>query len=349
MAGLDFSNGSMDWGSLEKNLGANVTSGGKKNYDDDRFWKLSRDENDNGGAIIRLLPDPTGTPFIQRYNHAFQSFDNVNKKKRWYINISPETIGEPCPASELWSALYNIGTEEGKKEAKKFSRKIKFMANIKVIKDPSNPQNEGKIFLWEFGTKLKDKFMAALQPSDSEIAMGEEPKQLFNPLTGCNVKLKISKVAGFLNYDATEIMTPSSVYTDGEEAKTDIIDNAFKLEEFMKPEAFETYEELKTKMKFVLEAYQPEFVDPIQFKNVVAGIVGATTNTDTSAPVQPVAETPVQPVQPVQETPAQPTAPVAETAPAQPVQPVQPVAETQPTQPAPAASASSDLDFLDDL
>ena len=221
------------------------------------------------------------------------------------------------------------------------------MCNIKVIKDPSNPQNEGKIFLWEFGTKLKDKFMAALQPSDSEIAMGEEPKQLFNPLTGCNIKLKIAKVAGFLNYDATEIMAPSSIYTDGEEAKNDIINNAFKLEEFMKPEAFETYEELKTKMKFVLEAYQPEFVDPIQFKNVVAGIVGVTTNTDTSAPTQPVAA-PVQPVQPVQEASAQPTAPVAETAPAQPTAPV---AETQPTQPAPAASASSDasLDFLDDL
>ena len=349
MAALDFSStGNMDWGSLEKNLGANVNAGGKKNYEDDRFWKLSRDENDNGGAIIRLLPDPTGTPFIQRYNHAFQSFDNVNKKKRWYINISPETIGEPCPASELWSALYNIGTEEGKKEAKKFSRKIKFMANIKVIKDPANPQNEGKIFLWEFGTKLKDKFMAALQPSESEIAMGEEPKQLFNPLTGCNIKLKIAKVAGFLNYDATEIMAPSSIYADGEEAKNDIINSAFKLEEFMKPEAFETYEELRTKMKFVLEAYQPEFVDPIQFKNVVSGIVGVTAKTDTSAPTTQ----PDQTVQPVVETPAQ-EAPVAETAPVQPAveTPVQgaPAQPAQSTQPAPTASASSDLDFLDDL
>ena len=70
MAGLDFSTaGAMDWGSLEKNLGANVTAE-KKSYKDDRFWTLSRDENDNGAAMIRLLPDPEGTPFIQFFNHA---------------------------------------------------------------------------------------------------------------------------------------------------------------------------------------------------------------------------------------------------------------------------------------
>ena len=329
MAGLDFSNGSMDWGALEKNLGENITKE-KKSYEDNRFWKLSRDENDNGGAIIRLLPDPTGTPFIQRYNHAFQSFDAVNKKQRWYINNSPETIGEPCPASELWSKLYNLGSDEAKKEAKKFSRKIKFMCNIKVIKDPNNPQNEGKIFLWEFGTKLKDKFMAALQPSDSEIAMGEEPKQLFNPLAGNNIKLKIKKAAGFLNYDDTEVMAASSIYDGGESAKADIIENAFKLDEFMSVDAFETYDELKKKMKYVLEAYNPEFVDPVQFKTIVSEIISASTQAANATR----ATQEVQTQAPVQETVKAPVeqAPVQEKAP-----------EPKP------ASASSDLDFLDDL
>lgn len=335
MAGLDFSMGSgaMDWGELEKNLGANITKE-KKSYEDSRFWRLSRDENDNGGAIIRLLPDTTGTPFIQRYNHAFQSFDNINKKKRWYINISPETVGKPCPASELWSALYNLGSEEAKKEAKKFGRKIKFMCNIKVIKDPANPQNEGKIFLWEFGTKLKDKFMAALQPSDSEIAMGEEPKQLFNPLSGNNIKLKIKKAAGFLNYDDTEIMPTSSIYDSGEAAKADIIENAFQLDEFMKADAFETYDELKSKMKYVLDAYNPEFVDPVTFKNITAGIIGATaqTATATTATTQTV-EAPVE--TPVQEAPVE--------------TPVEtPVQETKPAQTQPA-QGGDDLAFLDDL
>jgi hypothetical protein len=344
MAGLDFSAGGMDWGALEKNLGANITSE-KKNYKDDRFWTLSRDENDNGVAMIRLLPDPNGTPFIQIYNHAFQSFDNVNKKKRWYINNSPQTIGEKCPASDLWSAIFNEGSEEGKAEAKNFTRKISFYANIKVIKDPSNPQNDGKVFIWKFGTKLKDKIMAALNPSEQDIAMGEEPKQLFNPLTGCNIKLKIKKAAGFLNYDDTTIETPSSIYADAEAAKADIIENAHKLDEFLKPDAFETYEELLKKLKYVVECYNPKNLSPDRFAAVIAPVIGKSqaANTSQTTSVQETAQ-PVQ--EPVQET----VQPVQE--PVQTTQTTQPVQETaQPVQSAPSApsAAGDDLSFLDDL
>jgi hypothetical protein len=331
---LDFTSGAMNWDQLEKNLGADVKGGEKKSYKDDRFWSLSRDENDNGGAIIRLLPDPEGTPFIQRFNHAFQSFDTVNKKKRWYINISPQTINQDCPASELWSKLFNLGTDEAKLEAKNFSRKIKFMCNIKVIKDPANPQNEGKIFLWEFGTKLKDKFMQALNPSEADRQMGEEPKQLFNPLTGCNIKLKIKKAAGFLNYDDTTIEAVSSIYNDGEGAKADIINNAYKLSEFLQPEAFETYEELKGKLKYVTECYQPKSMDPVTFKNVVAEVVGSTAPAQTQAAQPAQIDTGLD--MGTSEAPAvQP----------QPTQAAQPAAQTQ----AAPASNDTDLAFLDDL
>lgn len=327
MADLDFTGG-LDWNALEKNLGANITKE-KNDYNDNRMWKLSRDENDTGGAIIRLLPDPKGVPFIQRFNHAFSSFDNVQKKKRWYINISPETFGDRCPASELWSALYGLGTEEGQKEARIFGRKIKFMANIKVIKDPGNPANEGKIFLWEFGTKLKDKFIAALQPSDSEIAMGEEPKQLFNPLSGCNIKLRIKKAGGFLNYDDTEIMPASSVYTNAEEAKKDILDNAFLLSEFMKRDSVETYEELHKKMKYVLEAYNPEFVAPILFKSIVNKVINKEP---VEIPKEVEQETPVEtPKEVKQETPVETSKEVK-----QEVKPVE-------------TSGDDDLSFLDSL
>ena len=337
--GLDFTAGSMDWASLEKNLGESITKE-KKSYTDDRFWKLSRDENDNGTALIRLLPDPTGTPFISLFNHAFQSFDAVNKKKRWFINNSPQSINEPCPASDLWSALFNAGTDEAKTEAKNFSRKISFYANIKVIKDPSNPQNEGKIFLWKFGTKLKDKFMAALNPSETDRAMGEEPKQLFNPLTGCDIKLKIKKAAGFLNYDDTEVMAVSATYPDGETAKTDILENAHDLSEFLKPEAFETFDELKGKLKYVLDCYQPKNMDATMFKSIVAPLF-----VDTGVPAQPTQAAPAIDTGLDMGTPE----PVSQVAPVQEA----PVVQETPTQPAPTtastAPAGDDMSFLDDL
>jgi len=337
MAGLDL--GNMDWGSLEKNLGENITE--KKSFKDDRFWTLSRDENDNGGAIIRLLPDPNGTPFVQLFNHAFQSFDNVNKKKRWYINNSPQTVGDECPASDLWSALYNEGSEDGKLEAKNFGRKISFYTNIKVIKDPVNPQNNGKIFIWKFGTKLKDKFMAALNPSDNDIAMGEEPKELYNPIGGCNIKLKIAKVGGFLNYDSTTIENPSSIYNSVEEAKTDIIENAYKLDEFNSSDSFESYEELSKKMRYVLECYTPKNLSPQRFSEVVAPFLAKTQE----QPAQTTQTT--QAAQPVQETPVEQSAPTQANQTAQPVQetPVQTTQTTQAAQP----EVEDDLAFLADL
>ena len=331
MSTLDFGagSGSLDWASLEKNLGANITSE-KKSYTDDRFWKLSRDEHDNGAAIIRLLPDPSGVPFELVYNHAFQSFDSVSKKKRWFINNSPQTINKPCPASELWFAINNYGTDEAKLEAKNFSRKISFYTNILVVKDPANPENEGKIFLWKFGTKLKDKFVAALNPSKTELSMGEEPKELFHPLKGNNIKLKIKHSAGFLNYDDTTIEPQTSAFETVELAKDAILNDAHLLSQFKEEDSFETYEELRSKMKYVLEAYQPKNMEPALFASLVAPFL-ATPQAQAQAPQAPVVETP------------QATAP----APAPEVETPAPQAET-PVVEAPAP-AGGDLDFLNEL
>jgi hypothetical protein len=283
---LDFNTGA-DWASLSQNLQQpNVLGQEKKSYKDDRFWSLSRDENDNGVALIRLLPDPSGTPFIKVYSHAIQSWDAVNKKKRWYLNTSPETIEQPCPASELWREMFNLGTNEAKEEARMFSRKMNYYVNVKIIKDPLNPENEGQIKLWKFGTKLFDKFMAALNPSEQDRAMGEQPKELFNPLTGNNIKLKIKKANGFFNYDDTTIEPASTVYPDAETAKADIIENAHKLSEFLEPASYKTYEESVKQLKWVTECYTPKHLDPMMFKQLVTKVLGEGTsesNTSTTA------------------------------------------------------------------
>lgn len=250
------------------------SSNGKKSFTDERFWKLSRDENDNGAALIRLLPDPTGTPFIKRIHHSFSVFDKVKGKRRVYAYVSPSTIGLPCPISELWQALWNLGTDESRKEAKKFKRSIKYVTNIKILKDPAVPENENKIYLWEFGTKLYDKFTQAMNPSAADIEMGEQPKNLYHPCEGNNIKLKAKKAAGFINYDDTEILTKSSIYPDCEAASKEIKEKAYKLSEFLTPEAFEDYETLKKRLLYVLDIYQPEFMNENEFKKVVKETLG---------------------------------------------------------------------------
>ena len=267
---LDFTQGSMDWDKIEKEVGGEE----KKSFRDDKEWKLSRDDNDNGAALIRLLPDPEGNKFKKIFSHTLQAWDNVNKKKIWFIASSPQTVGKECPVSNVWSALYNLGTDASKSESKKFNRKMQFVTNIKVLKDPANPENEGQIKILKMGVKIKDRIVEAMNPSDTNRAMGEQPKEMYNPLYGANVKLKIKKAAGFLNYDDTSIEECSSIYGSPEEAKNDIIENGILLEEYVGADAFESYEALQKRLRYFFKFYEPEFMDKKEFFDLINPIIG---------------------------------------------------------------------------
>lgn len=220
-----------------------------KTYEsDDRFYKLDKDEDGKGVAIIRFLPDSERGMIQQVYNINV-SIDN-NGKTRFVNELSPQTIGKPCPFQEKWSALWNSGNKE---EAKRFSRAVRYYANIKVLKDPRNPQNEGKIFLLNMSNSLKDKLQAAMQPSAEDIALGESPKQLFNPLKGNSFKLACKKGAnGIITYDPSAVIdTIDSIYESVEDAVKDIKENTYKLSDFLKPEEYMTYDELTDKLNWV--------------------------------------------------------------------------------------------------
>ena len=241
-----------DFASLQQQLQPDAITEKKTYGPDERFWKLSRGDDDTGTALIRLLVDKKRVPFVKVFHHQFSVYDPSKQKKRWYIEHSPETIGLPCPVSEKWSELYNMGTAEAKEEAKKFSRKIKYITNIKVINDPANPENNGKIFLWEFGTKLLDKFLAKMNPGADDLKLGIKPVELYNPIGGSNIMLKIKKSAGFFNYDDTQILDSSAEWSDMDSAISDIDANTYELQEFLNPEHFKSYDELKSKMSYVL-------------------------------------------------------------------------------------------------
>jgi len=137
-------------GSLTEKLVKEVekmnSSGGSA---DERFWKLECDKANNGYAVIRFLPAPDGEdlPFVKVYSHAFQGPGG------WYIENSRTTIGEKDPLGEYNSQLWNNGTDAGKEQARKQKRKLTYISNIYVVKDPANPENEGKVFLYKFGKK----------------------------------------------------------------------------------------------------------------------------------------------------------------------------------------------------
>jgi len=217
---------------------------GEQGGADDRFWKPEVDKAGNGYAVIRFLPAPTGEdiPWVRIFDHGFQGIGG------WYIENSLTSVGKKDPVSEYNSMLWNSGIEANKEQARKQKRRLKYIANIYVVKDPANPQNEGKVFLYQFGKKIFDKINDLMNPQFED----EEPINPFDLWEGTNFKLKIRNVEGYRNYDKSEFETPSTLGDFEDEELEAIWKQEHSLAEFIAPENFKSYEELQAKLNKVL-------------------------------------------------------------------------------------------------
>ena len=231
-------------GSLTQKLVKEVEKMNNTNgNNDDRLWKLECDKSGNGYAVIRFLPAPDGEdlPFVKLYSHAFQGPGG------WYIENSLTTLGQKDPVSEYNTTLWNNGTDAGKETARRQKRKLTYVANVYVVKDPANPENEGEVKLYKFGKKIFDKLTAAMQPEFED----EEAIDPFDFWQGANFKLKAKNVAGYRNYDSSEFAGTSPVLDD-DDALEALWKKEYSLQEFVAADQFKSYEDLKKRLEYVL-------------------------------------------------------------------------------------------------
>ena len=235
-------------GSLTAKLVKEVEKSNTTNKGDDRLWKPEVDKAGNGYAVIRFLPAPDGEdlPWAKLYTHAFQASGG------WYIENSLTTLGQKDPVSEHNSQLWNSGVDSDKEVARKQKRKLSYYSNIYVVKDPTNPQNEGKVFLFKYGKKIFDKVMEAMQPEFED----ETPINPFDFWQGANFKLKIVKKDGYWNYDKSEFDKVSPVLDD-DDALEALWKKQYSLAAVTAPDQFKSYEDLKKRLDYVLGQKQP--------------------------------------------------------------------------------------------
>ena len=216
----------------------------KKSYVDERLWKPELDKTGNGYAVIRFLPavDGEDLPWAKVWNHAFQG-----PTGQWYIENSLTTLNQKDPVSEMNSAYWNSGLESDKEIARKQKRKLQYFSNIYVVTDTKHPENEGNVFLFRFGKKIFDKIMEAMQPAFED----ETPVNPFDFWKGANFKLKIRKVDGFWNYDASTFEASTALF-DNDDALEEVWKKQYSLKEFTAPTNFKSYDELKTRLDTVL-------------------------------------------------------------------------------------------------
>ena len=210
---------------------------------DERLWKPELDKTGNGYAVIRFLPAPDGEeiPWAKLYSHAFQGPGG------WYIENSLTTSGGKDPVSEYNRELWNSGNESDKDVVRRQKRKLSYYANIYVVKDPTNPQNEGTVRLYKFGKKIFDKVMEAMQPEFED----ESPINPFDFWQGANFKLKIVKKDGYWNYDKSEFAEVSPLLDD-DDALEALWKKEYSLAAVTAADQFKSYDDLQKRLKYVL-------------------------------------------------------------------------------------------------
>jgi len=206
---------------------------------DNRFWQPGVDQAGNGFAVIRFLPAPAGedNPFVRVFSHGFKGPGG------WLIDNCPTTLNEKCPVCEENTVLWNSGVDSNKKIVSERKRKLNFISNIYVVRDPSNPLNEGKVFLFKYGKKIYDKINNAMYPEFED----EKAVNPFDMWEGADFKLKIRKVEGYRNYDKSEFDSPAALLDDDDKLEK-IWQSEHSLAQFTDKKEFKSYNELKDRL-----------------------------------------------------------------------------------------------------
>ena len=236
-----------DFEKLQKQI--DETTSNKGGGQDNRFWSPTVDKAGNGYAVIRFLPAPDGedTAFVRLFRHAFKG-----PSGQWYIENSRSTLGngEKDPVGEMNSRLWNETDDDNspqRKQARAQKRKLEYISNIYVVKDPGNPDNEGKVFLYKYGKKIWDKIQGAMYPEFED----EEGFNPFDLWEGADFKLKIRQVEGYRNYDKSEFDRPSALFNDDDKLEG-VWKQEHSLAELVALDKFKSYDELAKRLSQVL-------------------------------------------------------------------------------------------------
>lgn len=143
--------------------------------------------------------------------------------------------------------MWNSGSEANKEIARKQKRRLTYISNIYVVKDPAHPENEGQVKLFKFGKKIFDKIKDLMQPQFED----EDPVNPFDFWKGANFKLKIRNVEGYRNYDKSEFESAAPLLDDDSELE-EVWGKQSSLQEFLDPKHFKSYDELKAKLESVI-------------------------------------------------------------------------------------------------
>lgn len=170
----------------------------KKNVSE--FYQPSADKGRDGvyKALIRFLPN-IHNPSLSKIMKYYVWLEDPTTNQGFSVDC-PSTVGQKSILKDMFWKLKKSESVKDQELAEKFSRVETYYSLIQVIKDPNQPELEGKIMVYKFGSKINQKIEAQLKP---EFGTPCNPFDLFE---GKVFGLNIVKKMKWNNYDACEFV-----------------------------------------------------------------------------------------------------------------------------------------------
>lgn len=213
---------------------------------DPRFWVPTFDVSKRAKARVRFLPPSQGeeAPFVRIYKHWFRGPGGV------YAQLCRTTIDEADPVQDYVSQLWKAkGDPIKEKMARELGRRPFYLTNILVIKDVGNPENEGKVFLYECPKSIFAQLTDAMRGGKGDDELGIEAKpevSVFSYWDSQDFVLDLYKKGSFTMYDRCGFSEQPYTIARGDDNKIEQLwKSQYNLSEFVAPEQFKSYSELK--------------------------------------------------------------------------------------------------------
>jgi hypothetical protein len=178
--------------------------------------------------LVRFVPnmgDPKST-FFHYKHHGFTS----NATGQYVDATCPREFGDRCPICEARFKLYKTKDEADRNLAYMIRPHEKHLANIYVVNDPTNPENEGTVKILRFGKRIYDKIFDATEGDDVD-EFGHRVYDLSE--NGCNFKIKVESSSEgnrkFTNYNNSRFTAPGAIPNMTPEKIKEVYDNIFDL------------------------------------------------------------------------------------------------------------------------
>lgn len=167
-------------------------------------------------SIIRFLPN------LSKDGKVLQS---AIEKHQHYVDFKthPELSGyydcmknftDKCDICTMYWKMFNSKNAVEKEKADLIKRNTKYYSYVLIIEDEQNRDLEGKIMVFPYGFKIKEKIK---DQKDGNNTSGE-PCNIFDLANGKNFKLVIKEVAGYPNYDSSLFQDSTPIIINGKKA-----------------------------------------------------------------------------------------------------------------------------------